>query len=196
MAQIENGIILTGLKNLDGVSIENGEVKISSSSLSTDTVTLTATGLYQDYKLTLESDVTVSNEIYLVSGGTLSYKATEGYSLAGNSIFHKTAGEFTISGLKELPVYKNGKIEGVEITGNAVKISAALLTVSDIKLETTGDYKLKLEGTPEGYETSDDGKTIGYTKPVNNDEEITTVAAEQVATDNDVTDFLDDIFNG
>ena len=195
MAQINNGIILTGLKNLDGVTIENGEVKISASSLSTDTVTLTATGLYKDFKLTLANDVTGGNEMWLLSGDTFNYKSTAGYSLSDNEISYKAAGSFSITGLQNLAVNSEGKIEGVEIAGNTITISADLLTL-EVKLTTTGDYKLSLEDSSE-YTISSDGKTItAKENSTSSDDEDTTVSDDQVATNDDVSDFLDDIFNG
>lgn len=195
MAQINNGIILTGLKNLDGVTIENGEVKISASSLSTDTVTLTATGLYKDFKLTLANDVTGGNEMWLLNGGKFNYKSTAGYSLVDNEISYKAAGSFSITGLQNLAVNSEGKIEGVEIAGNTITISAGLLT-SEVTLTTTGDYKLLLEDSSE-YTISNDGKTITAKETAaSSDDEDTTVTDDQVATNDDVSDFLDDIFNG
>ena len=145
---------VTGVKSLNGISLNNKTVTISAKSLNGKPVTLTG-----DYTLALGSDVATSakqitGSFTSFSNGTAKFKSTsfsDFYTLSGKTISYTptvSGKDITIAGLNKSLTLKHGAIAGIISSySNGVttfKIKAEDLTTGNVTL--TGDGKLQLDG--------------------------------------------------
>lgn len=133
-----NSITVTGVKSLDGVSLNNKTVTLSNAALNQGTVTIS-----DGYTLALGSDVAKSSTTaakWTGSGSTYTYTAagtSAGYKLSGNKISYTSASggdKFTISGVKNT--------SAVTVSGKKVTVGNKSLNGKAVTL--TGDFTLAL----------------------------------------------------
>ena len=178
----ETLITVTGVKSLDGISLNNKVVTVAASALKKSKVSI-STG----YKLALADDVTKTKttpEGWSLSGNTATYKTaytSAGYKLANNKISYvkESGGKtlVTVTGVKSL--------SGLSLKNKVVTVAASALDKGNISIskgyklalgsnvtktstkkawsldKTTATYK---QTTKAGYKLASDSKSINYTK--------------------------------
>ncbi len=208
---------LAGVKNTDGITIDNGTVTIKEGNLNGEDVTISGTG----YKLALDSAVKASTPTAAHFDG-LTYKSasnTAGYALENGAIKYTAAVDettlFTLAGVKNT--------DGITIDNGVVTIKEGNLNGEDVTITGTG-YTLKLDDdidspsttkakwtfkdstatytnalTTAGYTLASDGKSVTYTPATGGDTLITVegVKAKKGITLNDkVVTVADRALNG
>ena len=131
---------VTGVKSLNGISLNNKVVTVSNASLDGKEVTITGTG----YTLKLADDVAAPVETKAgwsaLSSGKATYNfasTTAGYTLADNKVSYTAATapkSFTLSGIKST---SGIKVDGTTVTLKAANLNKKAVTISD-------GYTLKL----------------------------------------------------
>ncbi|MBR1397999.1 MAG: hypothetical protein IJ563_10775, partial [Selenomonadaceae bacterium] len=119
---------VTGVKSLDGLSIDGNVITVSADSLNQTDVTIS-----NGYKLALANNVfspQTTNAHFVLNGTTATYKSsrlTAGYILDDNKITYTTPTTetdlFSITGVKSL--------DGLSINGNVITVSADSLNQTD-----------------------------------------------------------------
>ena len=185
-AQDGNIFTVTGVKDIDGLSLSGTVVTVSSKALSGANVTIS-----DGYSLTLANDVSAPTEIkenLTYSNGTATYTAaatTSGYALNNNSIVYTAA-----SGGEEVEISGVKSANGITVSDKTITIAASALNRKAVTIDDE-DYSLALangianptstpegwtlngtkatynsSGTTAGYTLSRDGKSISYTAEV------------------------------
>ena len=153
---------------LNGISVEDDTITLSSDILGTGTVSLSNSS-GQSYKLALADDVatatTVAHE-WAISGTNAYYKSfnTDYYTLNATnqlSITYKgianSKNDLTVKGLKSgLTLNEEGTIDGIELNGNVVTLSEDVLGTGTISVAGTG-YTMAFDGsvTQESSQSTD-----------------------------------------
>jgi hypothetical protein len=129
----EDLITVTGVKSLDGISINGSTVKVAASALNNSNVTIS-----NGYTLAIADDVLTPQTTaagWTLSGNIATYKnasTSAGYSLVNNQIVYNAAsgGESLIilTGIKSL--------DGISINGTTVKVAASALNNSNVTIST------------------------------------------------------------
>ena len=135
----ETLVSVTGVKSLDGISLENKTVTISATALNQSAVTISS-----GYTLKLAADVELSEttaahwEIANGAAKYLSEKISAGYVLENNAVSYNTASggetEITVTGVKN--------IDGLSLSGKTVTVSTSALNQSAVTISS--GYTLKL----------------------------------------------------
>lgn len=123
--------VVKGVKSVDGLSLNDNIVTVSSAALNETNVTIN-----EGYVLTLGNDVTapvVTDAHFVMTGMVATYKSastTEGYKLVGNQIVYVAAGEeadlFKVTGVKS--------VEGLTVSDKVVNVSAAALNGMNVSI--------------------------------------------------------------
>ncbi len=153
-------VTVSGVKSIEGLSLEGTTVVIDERSLSNKTIKISS-----GYTLELDASVAVPEEItdWKISGSTATLKksVTSGYILSEDNrtiTYKKPSKEITkitLTGLKKGLKAVNGEIEGiyVDTDSEVITLSAEVLGTSNVKVK--GNYTLELEGdVPEPTEST------------------------------------------
>ena len=131
---------VTGVKSLDGISINGNVITIAASALNQSNVTISD----NNYTLALANDVTApvtAEATWTLNGTMATYRGgatTAGYSLANNEIIYtpsSSGSTFMISGVTST--------DGITVAGNVVTLSQSALGQSPIVINNS-DYTLAL----------------------------------------------------
>ncbi len=173
---------VSGVKSLDGLSLDKKVVTVSKASLGTSKVTVS-----DGYTIKLADDVTApsTKKAWSLSGTTATYKQTTnaGYTLDDNAV------TYTKKSAKNLATVKGVKsTKGLSISDKVITVSKASLGTSKVTISGTG-YTLKLGSDvvapatkkaawslsgstatykssykTAGYKLASNGKSIAYSK--------------------------------
>ncbi len=188
--ETETLITVSGVKSLDGISLEGNVVTISAASLDKNEVTIS-----DGYTLALGTDVSAPTTVAAsYNANTQTYTGagkTAGYTLANNAISYSagTSKEFKFSGIADDAITKGFFVSASKKTiaigasainsdktipvkllsapeGYKMELGASLPKATTISANTydakTQTYKTK--GTTGSYKLSSDGKTISYSE--------------------------------
>lgn len=159
----ETLVTVSGVKSIEGLSLNGKVVKVANSALNEDTVTIS-----DGYTLALADDVTAPkiNAEWSLRNSTATYKGTTtaGYTLAedGKSITYTEAksGEklATVTGVKS--------VDGLKVNGTTIIVAASSLNATDVTV--SDGYSLALADDVTLSETTEanlslDGSSATYT---------------------------------